>query len=176
MSRTIVAFTGKRGHGKTTAAQALMEKGYEHICFADPLRQIVHIAYGVTFEEMSDPVLKEKPLDRWPFKSPRELLQVVGTDMFRAYLDDTWTKAFERRSAEFDKVVCSDLRFPNEEECLRDLDGKVVRVTDPKKNLTDVASQHASETAIDQIVADVEIINDGTIFDLQDKALVVAGF
>lgn len=183
MKRDIIAFTGKRGHGKTTAAEALMAKGYQHINFADTLRQVVHLVYGVTYEEMTDPVLKETPLDRWPFKSPRELLQYVGTDMFRAYLPQTWTKCFERNISGYSHVVCSDLRFPNEEDCLRDLEKVedddnaivVVRVVDPKKTRTDVASQHASETEIDKIKADVTIVNDGTIADLQAGALQAAG-
>jgi hypothetical protein len=52
----------------------------------------------------------------------------------------------------------------------------VLRVVDPKKNRTDVASQHASETEIDKIKADEEIVNDGTIADLKARALQAAGY
>lgn len=184
MKRVIVAFTGKRGHGKTTAAEALLQNGYAHINFADPLRQVVGIAYGLSLEEMLDPVLKEQRLDRWPFKSPRQILQFVGTDMFRAYEDETWTRCFERAIGGFSHVACSDLRFPNEATCLRLLredmrDDNVVlviRVTDPRKNSTDAAAQHASETEIDKIVADVEIVNDGSVADLQRAVLKAVAF
>jgi broad-specificity NMP kinase len=90
----IIAFTGKRGHGKSTAAEVLVrEHGYVHLNFADPLREVCHLVYGVSYEEMLDPVLKEKVLERWPFKAPRELLQQIGTDMFRNYIPETWVES-----------------------------------------------------------------------------------
>lgn len=180
MSKTIVGITGKKGHGKTTAARALMEDGFEHICFADPLKQVAAIVYGLTEDEMTILALKEKPLDRWPYKSPRELLQYIGTEMFRAYLPETWTKAFERRCEPFDKVVCSDLRFLNEAECLRimqtppeqlDLfetwtDVVVLRVVDPRwatDGDEDSTKLHSSETEMDKIEVDWTLINDTTV-------------
>lgn len=94
----IIAFTGKRGYGKSTAAEALVRQyGYVHLNFADPLREVCALVYGVTFEEMLDPVLKEQTLDRWPYKSPRELLQQIGTDMFRDYISDTWIENWKNR-------------------------------------------------------------------------------
>ncbi len=94
----IIAFTGKRGHGKSTAAEALVrEHGYVHLNFADPLREVCALVYGVTFEEMLDPVLKEQPLERWPYKAPRDLLQQIGTEMFRNYIPETWIENWKNR-------------------------------------------------------------------------------
>lgn len=176
ITRYIVAFTGRRGHGKTTAAQALEKLGYVHVNFADPLRQVAHIAYGITLEEMLDTKLKETPLDRFPFKSPREVLQYVGTEMFRTWIDTTWTEAFKRKVAGYSHVVCSDLRFPNEAECLRSLADentivKIVRVVDPRWDRDDAAAQHSSETSMDQILSDVVIRNAGTVEQLHGEVL-----
>ncbi|AFU86596.1 putative dNMP kinase [Caulobacter phage CcrRogue] len=177
----IVAITGPRGHGKSTAAAALEARGYVHINFADPLREIAKIAYGVTMEEMLDPVLKETKLERWPFKSPREILQHIGTDMFRHYVDDTWVQAWGNKARayldgkvtngfggvrEVAGVVCSDCRFLNEAEMVRRLKGVIIRVQDPRKRATDAASQHASETEMAKIVPDWTITNDREIADL----------
>jgi dephospho-CoA kinase len=183
----VVGITGKRGSGKTTAARGLegfyvnsnSQVRYAHLNFADPLRQVAKTVYGLTDEEMLDSVLKEQPLDRYPFKSPREILQYIGTEMFRAYLDDTWIEAFRRRALEllaesnlygdpfYSGVVCSDVRFPNEADAIREMGGKIIRVVNPALDRQDTASQHPSETSIDLIVPDWTIENSGSIEDLQ---------
>lgn len=174
----LYAITGKRGHGKSTAAEALEKTGrFVHINFADPLRQACATVYGLTTQEMLDPVLKEQVLQRWPYKSPREILQQVGTELFRNYLDETWVKAFERQvQAAWDDgfgVVCSDCRFLNEAQAVRRLGGKVIRVVDPRKTRTDEASRHASEMEQEAIIADWTITNDRTVRDLHNAMLMV---
>ncbi|AXQ68312.1 putative deoxynucleotide monophosphate kinase [Caulobacter phage CcrBL10] len=164
----LVAITGKRGHGKSTAAARLEQAGYKHINFADPLREIARVAYGVTMEEMLDPILKEKVLDRYPFKSPRDILQKIGTEMFRSYAEDTWIEAFKRSAGDYKLVVCSDCRFLNEADAVRALGGMIIRVDDPRKVSTDAASQHASELEMEKIVPDWTIVNDRTIHDLHN--------
>jgi len=160
----IVAFTGKRGSGKDTAAQALKDIGYVQMSFADPLREILTIVYGVTTEELWDPVLKEKPLDRFPWKSPRELMTVIGTQGFRDLIhQETWVKALERRALEREHVVIADLRFLTEEAMLKSHDATIIRVVNPNRVDTDAVSQHRSETEMEQIVPTHTIINDGTI-------------
>lgn len=187
-ARPIIAFTGLRGHGKTTAAEALTETyGYAHVNFADPVRDVCHRVYGVTYIEMLDPVLKETPLDRYPYKSPRELMQRIGTEMFRSYLDDTWVKAFERTVADLlaggaPGVVCSDCRFLNEAAALRRMGALLIRVTDPRKlnnrgddNLIrDLYGEHASEREIDLLPVDLTIVNERGVADLRNAALMQA--
>lgn len=164
----IVAITGKRGHGKTTAAQALEQQGWRHINYGDPLRKVVHLVYGLSYEEMLDPILKEKELRRWPYLSPRAILQQVGTEMFRDYLDDTWVKAFERECEQYSHVVCSDLRFLNEAASLRAMKATIIRVENPRKPMRDAASLHRSEREMDEIVVDWTVVNDQTVKRLQD--------
>lgn len=172
----IVAITGKRGAGKDSAAQGLYFYDYVHMSFADPLRQIVQIAYGITLEEMQDPILKEIPVPYYPFKSPREILTLIGTQGFRDLIDDqTWVQCFLRRALKFERVVVSDLRFLNEEKVLREVNATIIRVVNPKRIDTDETSQHRSETEMDEIVPDFTITNDGTISDLQNKIREVVG-
>lgn len=184
----ILAFTGLRGHGKTTAAEALIETyGYAHVNFADPVREVCHRVYGVSYIEMLDPILKEKVLDRYPFKSPRELLQRIGTEMFRGYLDDTWVRAFQRTAAELiaggaPGVVCSDCRFLNEAAALREMGAGLIKIVDPRKLnnrgddalIVDLYGAHASEREIDLLPVDLTIINERTIADLRSAALMQA--
>lgn len=183
----IIAFTGLRGHGKDTAARALVrDYGYVQINFADPLREVCHLVYGVTFDEMLDPVLKEKTLDRWPYKSPRELLQQIGTDMFRNYIDDTWVQAWKNKVQQVldgaavglvkgelayaAGVVCSDCRFLNEAAMVASLGGTLIKIEDPRKRAKlklDERALHQSEVEIDQLQANWTITNDRGIRDLE---------
>lgn len=175
----LVAITGKRGSGKSTAAQGLEILGWRHINFADPLRDVIHRVYGVSFDEMLDPVLKEQSLDRYPFKSPRFLLQKAGTELFREGIDqDTWIEAFKREAAKYSHVVCSDCRFPNEATTIRAMGGTVIRITNPQVDRTDAASQHPSETEIDKIVADWSVQNDprrNTVEQLRNAIVDIVG-
>lgn len=165
----LIAITGLRGHGKTTAAMALEAQGYRHINFADGVKEVCELVYGIPMAVLQDPVLKEKPLKVYPFASPREVMQQVGTEMFRAYKDDTWVQMFRRRCGDWSHIVCSDLRFPNEADTVRALGGTIIRIDDPRKRrrITDIAGQHASETSIELIEPDWTITNDGTIAELQ---------
>jgi len=170
----IVAFTGKKGSGKDTAAQALLRRGtWDHINFADKLKEVCKIAYGLTPNEMKDPKLKQKQLDRWPFKSPRELMQEIA-QIWRDRYPEIWVIGWYRtiklnRIYRADEgVVVTDLRYPNEVEVLRDKKAIIIKIVRPDLE-DDEFSSHESESYFDQIEADITITNDGTIESLHNK-------
>lgn len=169
MGRT-VAFKGSKGHGKTTAARVLEEAGYAHINFGDPLKRVCATVFGLTEAEMNDPVLKETALDRWPFFTPRHIMQHVGTELFRNWLPEVWTKAWSREASVHDKVTCSDVRFQNEADTVRDFEERrgghawLVEVFNPNKPFG--VDLHVSETEMGGIEVDVHLRNDGSIADL----------
>ncbi len=171
----IIALTGKKRHGKSTAAKALVKRGFTLVNFADPVRRVCHEVYGLTYEEMDEDHLKEKPLDRWPYRSPREIMQKVGTEMFRTYLPATWTEKFKRTVRELrvqgqPNIVCGDLRFLNEDVMLtHELDATTVRIIDPRRPVS--TDTHASELEMDQIVTRLTFLNDSSIEALEAKML-----
>lgn len=76
----------------------------------------------------------------------REVLQEVGTGIFRRMDPDVWVKATLRRIEHEapDIAVVADARFPNEVEAVQKVGGKVVYLL---RRVAD--DQHASETALD---------------------------
>lgn len=167
----LIGITGLRGHGKTTAANALEMRGYRHINFADPVKEVVELVYGIPLEILNHANAKEEVWPEYPHRTPREIMQQVGTEMFRSYIDDTWIEAFKRRSARFSHVVCSDCRFPNEVDTIHALGGVVIRVHNPRIDRKDAASTHASEALVGSLAVDHDIANDSTIEALHAKIL-----
>lgn len=186
----IFAFMGEKGHGKSTCAKSLVSLGYPLVNFADPLKEACKIVFDLTDEQLEDHVQKETPLPHWPFKTPRELMQLVGTDMFRAWDPQTWVQAYKRNverklgiarvwvaaEGRYDTprgITTSDIRRPNEALYVRGTDfagvpdGVVIRVFDPRKPIG--VDTHIAERDHASITPDHELINDGTIADLQAK-------
>lgn len=163
----IIAFTGKKGHGKDTAAEFLI-KNYQFvkIGFADPVRKLCQQIYFLTDEEISDPTLKETKLTRWPYKSPRHLMQELA-QFFRDKYPEVWVVNWARRAEQAliegaHNIVCTDLRYLNEEEMLKGSGALIVRVINPRV-LPNEYSQHKSETEMDQIYPWWQICNDSDI-------------
>ena len=139
MKTSIVAITGQKGSGKDTLAQFFNDEGFIQISFAGPIKQICAIAFLLTEEEMEDRELKEKKLDRWPYESPRHLMQIVGTEMFRSFYPDIWVELARQKMKNYPAAVISDLRFLNEEEMIRSENGAVIRINRPKTDEGDVS-------------------------------------
>ena len=87
----LIGLTGPAGCGKDTIANFLMEThGFVQIALADPLRDGLKAMLGVTDEQLHRRDLKEAPID-WIGRSPRELLQTLGTEWGREHVAaDLW--------------------------------------------------------------------------------------
>lgn len=99
-------------------------------------------------------------------KSPREMMQYVGTEVCRKVDDELWLKAFKHRTKGFDNVVCPDVRLPNERNLIRELNGFLFWIDRP--GLVTNVPQHVSETSYGPISEyDVVINNNGTLDNLK---------
>lgn len=174
----IVAITGKKHAGKTTAAQYLVDThGFREYAFAEPMKISLMVIFDWTSRHVYGD-LKEELDPRWGI-SPRQALQHIGTEWgqfglpaaFPEFAQVTGRKLWVRRFAAIHarahrctRWVISDLRFPHELEELRRIDDTlVVKIVRPGHESGDT---HASEQ-IDEIEPDQTIINDGTIEQLQ---------
>ena len=152
----LIALCGFQGSGKDSCADAITGQHgpYQRYALASPVKRICEIAFGLTWDEMEgDRELKEATLDRYPYDSPRHLMQVVGTDLFRnaGGWPTIWVEAMKRYvSGGMDRgehFVISDLRFPNEAQAVHDLGGYVIRVNRTDRPV-DLSAVHESEKYI----------------------------
>jgi hypothetical protein len=96
------------------------------------------------------------------YKSYRELMQKVATDVFRKLVDDNyWCKIMDRRlqTMSLQDVVIDDVRFPNEQAVILRHGGLVVRVAKDGKDY----SEHESEQPLECssfIINDVDSVEE----------------
>jgi dephospho-CoA kinase len=163
----IIGITGYKGSGKDTIASIFVDHGYVRYGFADPIKSMMYDIFGFTYDELHDHVLKETINDKWGI-TPRKLMQLIGTDMFRKlWRDDVWNLLLETKLQKkgVDYVI-SDLRFNNEAKLLKKYDAHIVQVIRPGQIMND---QHESNEPIDASFIDKVIINDGSVDDLTEK-------
>ena len=171
----IIGLSGYAQSGKDSTAELLcLNYGYRRTAFADPMRQalmiinpkldsITHVSDFV--EDYGWDIAKKNP-------EVRRLLQLLGTDFGRKMLgDDVWIKIALSGIKTEDKVVISDVRFPNEADAIRKLGGIVWRIN--RRNHSAV-NGHASEHAMDNYMFNHVIYNDGTLDDLSDEVFMLA--
>lgn len=153
----IIAFAGRKQSGKTSCSNFVKtlfpddENFVKVYNFADPLKQDVCMnLLGLTYEQcygddeqkntLTDILWNEKLL------TAREVMQLVGTDLFRAMKNDVWTSAtIQKIQTEQKKIaLIADCRFPNEVKAVKECGGVVIKLTRNPFN-----SDHLSETALD---------------------------
>jgi hypothetical protein len=173
MTARLIAFTGYKGHGKTTAAQALVDQGAERVRFAQPLKRMLS-ALGLSWMEI-DGHLKEQPCETLGGRTPRHAMQMLGTQWGRGLIYpnlwiDLWKGEAQLELSEGEDVVCDDLRFPSEAEAVRELGGLIVRIERPGHPID---LSHESERCVADIWPDTVILNQGPVRELDAN---VVGF
>jgi deoxynucleotide monophosphate kinase-like protein len=156
--------------------------------FADALKEACALIFGIDRRDMETEEGKKKLTDvRWPIKTMvempgdeirdvwypepddddgqfmtvREILQFVGTDLFRTQMDpDIWVKSvFRRKYGENDIVIIADARFPNEAAFAKK-HGLLVKIErNQGKGSEDL---HISERALDNYTDYDAIIDNNT--------------
>lgn len=168
----IIGFTGKKQSGKTEASMCL--NGFKLLNFKDALINEIRSGFPKLLEEICraeaqlnldwynvDKLFKKKP----PLM--RALMQNYGTDVRRKDEENYWTDRWLDRVRYMDtNIVVDDVRFINEAEAVRLVDGIIIRIERPGLTNQDT---HVSELEMDEIEADITIVNDGTIEELCEK-------
>lgn len=111
---------------------------------------------------------------------PRQLLQDLGTELIRKQIDEYFfikriLQDIDIYSRYFDVITISDGRLPEEFASIKVAypETVTVHITRPNYNsrLTKDQKAHITEALVDEIEYDYEVVNDGTLDDLQKKSI-----
>lgn len=175
----IIAFAGRKQSGKTTACEfvqnifaQMVQKNSSIYNFADPLKKMCIEIFGLTYDQCygSDENKNEIVNCLWPdtgkAMTAREVMQYVGTNVFRKMQHNVWTDATIRRIQDenLPLALIADCRFPNEVDAIKNAGGVVVKLN---RNLYD--SNHESEKALDADVYDHSVFD--LVIDNQDISI-----
>lgn len=169
----LVGITGRKHHGKDTAAQRFVAQGYAQLRFADPLKNMLRAFYrtcGVDdamTERKIEGDLKEVECEWLSGKTPRHAMQSLGAEWGRLCISETlWVDILLRRAALAGNAVVSDVRYENECAAIKSQCGIVAKVDASKRVPPNEFSNHSSETAVDLLPVDNVLDNNGAQADL----------
>lgn len=161
----IIAFTGKRGNGKSTASNKVREvlEGQNltvvRINFKDGLVSTMREKLSGTLEEtakMYNMTVNQLFDDKPPIM--RKLMQEIGTEVYRAIDNDYWVnqwKIMVEGMKDDVVVIVDDVRFQNEFDAVKSLGGTVTRIVATNKEK--VVDEHQSEKEQDSFKVDTII-------------------
>lgn len=164
----IIGLMGLAGAGKDTAADHLEAvHGFARYAFADPMRTMLEamlVDAGLDYAYMYEPALKEQPIPGIGH-SYRHLAQTLGTEWGRQQLGtDFWLNLAGLNlglphAPIHDRIVITDVRFPNEAAWIQQHGGKVLRI---QRNTAPVRS-HISEQLMTEIEPWATVDNFGPV-------------
>lgn len=164
----LIGLCGTAGSGKNAVASILRRQhAFGVIAFADPIYDAVAAVTGMHRRELEDRTIKERVIP-WLGKSPRELLQTLGTEWGRNTVrDDIWIQRAMQAARGYERAAICDCRFENEAQAIRRAGGFVWQVRRRAAGLAGSAGRHASEAGIPDDLVDLRIDNNGTLRDLE---------
>lgn len=185
MAFMVVGIVGLKGAGKSVVADAFVDEkqnDWVKTAFAAPLKAGLQAMFGFSEAQLHDAALKETLDDRYGI-TPRQAMQIVGTDLMRHELqrrlgvEGLWVKrmdaCLDAARAAGKPVVVEDVRFPDEVACIERHGGTIVRVTRPAAAGASAAAEPAAavhETESHVLPHAVEIVNAGDVEELRAQA------
>lgn len=185
----LIVISGKARAGKDSVFNVLAKcGGFKRIAFADPLKNMCSSVFNIPLNYFYDDDKKDAPfetpidyidfhsalqfavnadlpLQQLEFKSPRDLLQQVGTDIVRKHVDNEfWIKLLVKQLQTTEgNVAITDARFQNERDALKAIGGTLMLVTKPDTT----AAGHSSENDLgSEADYDIVVNNNGTLAEL----------
>jgi len=160
----LIALTGAAGSGKSTVAKHLSNKRIPFVRtkFSGTLKKMLMQIPNVT-TDMIEGELKEEPQELFGGKTPREVMQTLGTEWGRdSVYSKIWLDSWERSINDLTYIVVEDLRYLNEAELVKRRGGQIWRIKRPDYK----CNGHISETEMKGIDPDLTIRNNGSVEEL----------
>ena len=164
----LIGIAGKAGAGKDTVADYLCGRHqFIKYSLSTPIKAALCAMFGWHPAVFESRKFKEAPQEILGGKSPRQLMQTLGTEWGRNLVDqDLWLGLAERHVKESGcSTVIPDIRFENEADMIRANGGQIWHVT---RDVEEVAL-HSSEGGIEYKPGAVVLINAHTVKDLEDE-------
>lgn len=184
-NKNIIAFCGRKESGKTELAKICENYGYILISFADSLKKLISELISCNINDINKlknieknykfgavdcnfisnetkipiDIVKKEILNK-NFKTVRELLQIIGTNLIRKYNPDWHVEQLSKKIEPNKKYVIDDVRFKNEAEFVKNNNGDCWFIIRPK---LDNISNHESETSLKWQDFENIIFNDKTL-------------
>ncbi len=165
----LIGISGNKGVGKDTVANHLVNIfGFQRYSFADPIKRCLTDMFDVPRSLFDDPSLKETPSPLLMGRSPRYLMQTLGTEWGRdMVISDLWVRLMLRhvetaQSRGTRYFVVPDVRFDGEAQAIKDAGGIIWEVTRPDPTYG-TGDSHRSEAGIDRQYVDTVIENSSTM-------------
>ena len=185
----IIAICGFQGAGKDTFANYLVNNyGFKKFSFAASTKDVLSDMFGWDRKLLEGDTIESRnfreTIDNWwsvklniPDLTPRKILQMIGTDLFRKHFnDEIWVHIVEKKIIDAlkndvnQRIIISDCRFSNEISMLKKFDSKLIHIQRnlPKwfnkfkmgEDCVESSKLHSSETNWIRENFDYEIIND----------------
>jgi hypothetical protein len=157
----IIGFAGRKQSGKTTCSEFVAKffngpiepfNGAKIYNFADPLKKDICInILGLTYDQCYGNDISKNQFTEVYWNdirlTAREVMQLVGTDIFRKMKKDVWASSTiaKIKNEQPELAIIADCRFPNEVEAIKNAGGLVIKL-----NRNPYNSDHTSETALDE--------------------------
>lgn len=185
---TLLGVCGRMHSGKDTLGDYLVrEQGYTRVAFADKVKEaivaldpIVHVTEFGAIKRLSDyrqrgfqPANDESAVElcnrlKNTLPEVRRLMQAMGNDVGQGIFGKMFWIMLALREATKGRVVITDVRYPHEAEAIRELGGRVLRVSRP--NFVEESSA-PSEMLVEECKVDYDIVNDGTISEYLTRSM-----
>ena len=181
----IIVLSGGKQHGKDTFAEIFIKQfprlNFKRKAFADKMKEVAANLLDCEYDEIETlKVLEDiKITDEACIRqgtTMRKFLQRLGQIVKDITNDDyIWCELLSEDMTAGSNYIITDCRFPFEAQYLKDLANSygvpvaVVKIHNPHVELG--KDQHVSEQSFEQIEFDYIVENDGSLEDLQVKAI-----
>jgi len=175
----IIGITGRKFSGKDTlGCYFVNHRNYIRFAYADALKNATRAIFDFNDEQLNGN--KKETIDEFWGVTPRQVLQFIGTDLFRNHGSELlpqvgnniWIWVVKRKLKKIldenpdAKIVITDVRFENELNLIKELGGQIIKV---KREIQNNSDNHESEKYIDELYCDISVENNGTISEFYDK-------